>query len=89
MWYLRMLAKLTTMSAMKRPTMPKTPPLAPTSARHVSSNATLKKLPAHGSSKSGITAAWLALKLQPHMQLQCHGSCTTNAVQDPHCSAQC
>ena len=41
-----MLAKLTTMSAMKRPTMPKTPPLAPTNARHVSSKAALKKLPA-------------------------------------------
>ena len=37
--------KLTIMSAMKRPTMPKTPPLAPTSARHVSSNAALKRLP--------------------------------------------
>ena len=47
MAYLRMLAKLTTMSAMKRPTIPKTPPLAPTSARQVSSNAALKKLPAH------------------------------------------
>ena len=48
-WHLRMLAKLTTMSAMKRPTMPKTPPLAPTSARQVSSKAALKKLPAHSS----------------------------------------
>lgn len=41
-----MVEKLTIMSAMKRPTMPNTPPLAPTKARQVSSNAALKKLPA-------------------------------------------
>ena len=50
---LRMLAKLTTMSAMKRPTIPNTPPLAPTNARQVSSNAALKKLPAQSSAYSG------------------------------------
>lgn len=43
-----MVEKLTIMSAMKRPTMPNTPPLAPTNARQVSSNAALKKLPAGG-----------------------------------------
>lgn len=44
--HLLMVEKLTTMSAIKRPTMPNTPPLAPTNARQVSSNAALKKLPA-------------------------------------------
>ena len=34
------------MSAMKRPTIPKTPPLAPTTSVHGSSNAALKSAPA-------------------------------------------
>jgi len=39
-------SKLRTMSAMKRPSKPKMPPLAPATAAHLSSNAALKKLPA-------------------------------------------
>ena len=44
--HLLMVPKFTIMSAMNSPTIPKTPPLAPTSARQVFSNAALKKLPA-------------------------------------------
>ena len=72
--HLRMLAKLTTMSAMKRPTMPKTPPLAPTKARHVSSNAALKKLPAQA-----VPAQSLCLASLPR-----HVSCTGGALHDAH-----
>lgn len=39
-------SKLRTRSAMKRPIMPKTPPLAPWTVLHPFSNAALKKLPA-------------------------------------------
>lgn len=45
--YLLTVSKFRTRSAMKRPIMPKTPPLAPCTVAHLLSKAALKKLPAH------------------------------------------
>ena len=47
--YLVMVLKFMIMSAMKRPITPNTPPLAPTTAMQVLSNAALKRFPAAAS----------------------------------------
>ena len=62
MAHLVMVLKFMIMSAMNRPMIPNTPPLAPTTAMHVLSNAALNRLPAATPLLSGsccaLGAAW-------------------------------